>query len=188
MSPKKLRIDHPLDEQYQALYDMALSVAEAYLAHANSLIEQMHDRKLHTHMLISVRIKTPGCWTATWAKKVMVKDTKMSGVAVQKLRAKSKAVAGEVLTVDLPKGEGFSYKASTFNSLPRELREVALLYERLLADLRKAGQENRSLRRSLDYHAARTNKILGQCNASLDASRLLRNAIYSDAPPQSLPE
>lgn len=47
MSPKKLRIDHPLDEQYQALYDMALSVAEAYLAHANSLIEQIHDRKLH---------------------------------------------------------------------------------------------------------------------------------------------
>lgn len=183
MSPKKLRIDHPLDEQYQALYDTAMAVAEAYLDHANGVIEQLKDRKLRTHMLISVRIKTPGCWVATWAKKVMVKDTKMAGVAVQKLRAKSKPVAGQGLTVDLPKGEGFSYKASTFNSLPRELREVALHYERLLADLRKAGQENRSLRRVVDNHNARTNKVLDQCNASLEASKLLRSVILSEEIP-----
>lgn len=52
MSPKKLRIDHPLDEQYQALYEMALAVAEGYLAHANWLIARSGDRDLHTHLLI----------------------------------------------------------------------------------------------------------------------------------------
>ena len=45
MSPKKLRIDHPLDEQYQALYEAAMAVAAAYLEHANWLIERVPEAK-----------------------------------------------------------------------------------------------------------------------------------------------
>ena len=73
MSPKKLRIDHPLDEQYQALYESAMDVAAAYLEHANWLIERTEERKLRTHLMITVRIKTPTSWVATWTKKVDVR-------------------------------------------------------------------------------------------------------------------
>ncbi|ESQ98379.1 hypothetical protein F753_15885 [Stutzerimonas chloritidismutans AW-1] len=108
MSPKKLRIDHPLDEQYQALYEAAMAVAAAYLEHANWLIERIEGRKLRTHLMISVRVKTPTCWVATWIKKVNVKDTEKSRSVAKKLRPGSPVRIGQNLTAEMPKGEGFT--------------------------------------------------------------------------------
>lgn len=176
MSPKKLRIDHPLDEQYQALYEMVLAVAEGYLAHANWLIARSGDRDLHTHLLISVRIRTPGCWSATWAKKVDIKDTSLSRAVGAKLRPTGLATAGRSVTIDLPKGAGFSYKPSTFKSLPKEVREAAMHHERLLADLRKAAHENRALCRTMNNSIARSKKALEACEAALSAGESLREA------------
>ncbi len=180
MSPKKLRIDHPLDEQYQALYEAAMAVAAAYLEHANWLIERIEERKLRTHLMITVRIKTPTCWVATWTKKVDVKDTEKSRAVANKLRHGSSTKIGKSLTAELPKGAGFTYKAATFNSLPREIRELAMHYERLLADLRKAAQENRSLRRTMTNTMNRATKVIGQCEGSISAEETLRLADLAD--------
>lgn len=180
MSPKKLRIDHPLDEQYQALYEAAMAVAAAYLEHANWLIERIEGRKLRTHLMISVRVKTPTCWVATWIKKVNVKDTEKSRSVAKKLRPGSPVRIGQNLTAEMPKGEGFTYKAATFNCLPHEVREVAMHYERLLADLRKAAQENRSLRRTMTNTMNRATKVIGQCEGSISAAETLRLANLAD--------
>lgn len=177
MSPKQLRIEHPLDEQYQALYEMALAVAEAYLAHANWLIERSATRNLHTHLLISVRIRTPGSWSATWAKKVAIKDSERSRAVSAKLRPFGSAKTGRSVTIDMPKGDGYSYKASTFTSLPQEIREVAMHYERLLTDLRKAAHENRVLCRTMKTVEARTDKTLSACAAAIAAGKGLRDAL-----------
>jgi len=174
MSTKKLRIDHPLDEQYQALYEAAMAVAAAYLEHANWLIERTEGRKLRTHLMITVRIKTPTCWVAVWTKKIDVKDTERSRAVAKKLRAGAKATVGQSLTAEMPKGEGFTYKAATFNSLPREIRELAMHYERLLSDLRKAAQENRSLRRTMANTMIRAAKVISTCEGSISAAATLR--------------
>jgi len=78
-----------------------------------------------------------------------VKDTEKSRSVAKKLRPGSPVSIGQNLTAEMPKGEGFTYKAATFNCLPHELREVAMHYERLLTDLRKAGHENRMLCRTM---------------------------------------
>ncbi len=80
----------------------------------------------------------------------------------------------------MPKGEGFTYKAATFNSLPHEVRELAMHYERLLADLRKAAQENRSLRRTMTNTMNRAAKVIGQCEGSISAAETLRLANLAD--------
>jgi len=182
MSSKKLRIDHPLDEQYQALYETAMDVAAAYLEHMNWLIARIEGRKLRTHLMISVRVKTPTCWVATWTKKVVVKDTEKSRSVAKKLRPGAPIRIGQSLTAEMPKGEGFTYKAATFNCLPHEVRELAMHYERLLADLRKAAQENRSLRRTMANTMSRAMKVIKDCEGSISAAETLRQIDLPGAP------
>jgi len=79
--------------------------------------------------------------------------------------------------MDIPKGEGFGYKATAFSSLPRELREVAMHYERLLTDLRKAGHENRMLCRTMTNTMARADKVLHASQGALSAGKSLRETL-----------
>lgn len=81
------------------------------------------------------------------------------------------------VTADIPKGDGFGYKATAFSALPPELREVAMHYERLLTDLRKAGHENRTLCRTMTNTLARAGKVIHACDVSLSAGKSLREAL-----------
>lgn len=174
LSVKKLTIECALDEQYVALYEAALQVAASFLEHAKWVIENTPDKELKAHYLITVRVKSPGCWVALWSKTYTVRDTERGRAIATKLRKGATPQIGKKITSELPKGRGVSYPASTFVVLPRELREVAIYHEQLLAVLRKAAQENRLQKRAVAYSLDRAAKAAEQCIHSLAASRQLR--------------
>jgi hypothetical protein len=169
---KHLTIECPLDVAYEQLYMQARGVAAAYLEHANWVIKNTTDKKLYTHLLISVRIKTPGCWVATWVKKVDIHDSEQSKAVARKLRRDAPTKPGRSATLELPKGRGTSYPASTFTSLPLEVRGIAIHYERLLSGLRKAANENRLAKRAATLAQNRSLRTASECAAALEATRV----------------
>lgn len=168
---KHLTIECPLDVAYEKLYLQARGVAAAYLEHANWVIKNTADKKLYTHLLISVRIKTPGCWVATWVKKVDIHDSEQSKAVARKLRKDDPTKPGRSATLELPKGRGTSYPASTFTSLPLEVRGIAIHYERLLSGLRKAANENRLAKRAATLAQNRSLRTASECATALEATR-----------------
>lgn len=176
---QELRIECALDEQYAELYNLAMKIAAAYLAHANWVIENNHDRKLRAHMLISVRIKTQGCWVAIWSKKLTVKDSEKGIASADKLRRGYAVKPGQVITKDLPRGPRTTYPASTFNALPTELRSIAIHYERLLGDIRKAAHDNRLQKRAITYSLESARKVITECAGVLAAGEALRSEGFS---------
>lgn len=171
---KKLTIECALDEQYEALYQAALRVAALYLEHAKWVTSSTTERDLKVHYLITVRVRTPGCWVATWTKTHTVRDTDRGRAIASKLRKGAASQVGKRITVELPKGRGVAYPASTFVVLPKELREVAIYHEQLLSMLRKAAQDNRQQKRAVAYSLDRGAKTVLECMQSLEASRQLR--------------
>ncbi|MDX1296665.1 MAG: hypothetical protein R3260_00280 [Pseudomonas sp.] len=178
MTKKTLTIGCVLDEHYAELYKQAMNVAAAYLAHANWAIAHNPDKKLHAHMLITVRVKTPGCWVAAWSKKIKVKDSDKALAAASKLRGGRAPKAGDCITKELPKGAGNTYPASTFTSLPTELRQIAIHYERLLGSIRKAGNDNRLQKRAMLYSLERSRKVIEECSGVLAAGEALRSEAF----------
>lgn len=174
LAVKKLIIECALDEQYAALYEAAMRVASSFLEHARWVIENTPEKELKAHYLITVRVKSPGCWVANWTKTYTVRDTDRGRSIASKLRKGAAPQVGKKITVELPKGRGISYPANTFLVLPRELREVAVYHEQLLSVLRKAAQENRLQKRAVSYCLDRGAKAAEQCLHSIEASRQLR--------------
>lgn len=168
---KQLTIECPLDVAYERLYQQAMAVAAAYLDHANWVIKNTTDKKLYAHLLVSVRVKTPGCWVAAWVKKVDIHDSEQSKAVARKLRKGDPTKPGRSATLELPKGRGTTYPASTFTSLPLEVRGIAIHYERLLSGLRKAANENRLAKRAATFAQNKSLKTASECAAVLEASR-----------------
>lgn len=172
MSKVELTQETALDEQYAQMYEAAMSIAAAYLASISAVIRSpATERTLHTHLLISVRVRTPGSWTATWCKKVSVLETSESKRTVAGLRKNAQAAIGRYITRELPKGSRDRYPSSTFQALPVEVREIAIHYEGLLAKLRRAAQDNRALKKAESYCRDRGAKALAECNVAVTELR-----------------
>lgn len=165
---KKLLIECDLDRHYQALYEAAMDVAASYLQAAR-LAAGTSEGEIKVHFLISVRVRTPGSWSATWAKSIWVHDNPKSLAIADKTRKLGNFKVGRSHMVDLPKGKSHAYPAKTFRSLPTEIRDIAIYHESLLADLRKAAAENRVLRRSYAYNTERVSKVLAHTETAIKA-------------------
>lgn len=174
---KKLRVDCALDETYAGLYEDAMAVAASYLQCAKREIARTQADDLRVHYLITVRIKTPGCWVAYWCKSVRVRDTEISHAMASKFRKGSKPENGARFTIELTKGKGSAYRASTFKVLPKALREIALYHERLLGELRKAAHANRLKKRALAYRLERDSKVSAACKEALMALEFAQSVI-----------
>ena len=180
MSQIELTRETALDEQYAQMHEAAMSIAAAYLASISAVIRSpATERTLHTHLLISVRVRTPGSWTATWCKKVSVLETSESKRTVAGLRKNARAPLGRYITRELPKGRRDRYPNSTFQALPVEVRDIAVHYEGLLAKLRRAAQDNRAIRKSELYCMARGAKAVAECNAAVTKLRQVMAVLES---------
>lgn len=182
---KKLRIECPLDQQYADLYEAALRVSEAYVDRLNAAIASNDGRALFTHLLISVRVTGPASWRANWVKKHFVRPTPASMKKTSKLRPSGGAEAGGNLGIALPQGGKFRYHASTFRSLPVEIRNIALRHEELLAEIRKLAFENRQLKKSTYYAIARSKDCIRATDDALDAARELTDLLPAISPHDS---
>ena len=180
MSQIELTRETALDEQYAQMHETAMSIAAAYLASISAVIRSpATERTLHTHLLISVRVRTPGSWTATWCKKVSVLETSESKRTVAGLRKNARAPLGRYITRELPKGRRDRYPNSTFQALPVEVRDIAIHYEELLAKLRRAAQDNRAIRKSELYCKERGAKAVAECNAAVTKLRQVMAVLES---------
>lgn len=155
-----------LDEQYARMYELAMRIASDYLRSIGAAIQQA-ERPLHTHVLISVRIRSSTSWTVSWCQKVSVLDTPKSKREVSGLRKNSATVQRRYITKELTKGAGNRYPNATFKVLPLEIRKIAIYYESLLAGLRRAAKDNRNMRKSLLYCLARGEKAAATCHANI---------------------
>ena len=166
MSQATLLRESELDEQYARMYELAMRIASDYLRSIGVAIQQA-ERPLHTHVLISVRVRSSTSWTVSWCHKVSVLDTPKSKREVSGLRKNLATAKGRYITRELPKGAGNRYPNATFKVLPLEIRKIAIYYESLLADLRRAGKDNRNMRKSLLYCLARGDKSVATCQAAV---------------------
>ncbi|KSE06554.1 hypothetical protein CDC22_16245 [Pseudomonas aeruginosa] len=85
----------------------------------------------------------------------------------------------------IPQGGKFRYHASTFRSLPVEIRNIALHHEELLAEIRKLAFENRQLKKSTYYAIARTRECIRATDDSLVAARELTELLPAVSPHDS---
>lgn len=186
MSQTKLLRESELDVQYAQMYELAMRIAADYLRSIGAAI-QLADRQLHTHLLISVRVRSSTCWTASWCKKVSVLDTDKSKREVAGLRKSLPAVQGRYITKELTKGAGDRYPNATFKALPMEVRKIAIYYESLLADLRRAAKDNRNMRKALSYCLARGEKAAVSCQAAVAEAEaaVMRFDVSGDSEPLS---
>lgn len=169
-----------LDEQYAQMYQAAMLIAAAYLASISVVIRSpATERKLHTHLLISVRVRTPSSWTVTWCKKVSVQDTGKSQREVAGLRKNAKAPRGRYITKEIPKGPRDRYPNSTFSALPVEVRDIAIHYEALLAKLRRVAKGNRAMKKAEVYCLERGSKTLVECNATVSVIKQMLSELES---------
>jgi len=175
---KKLLIECDLDLQYQALYEAAMQVAASYLQLARAAALSS-ETEIKVHFLISVRVRTPGSWSATWAKSIWVHDNPKSLAIAGKTRKGGNYKVGRSHMIDLPKGKSHAYPAKTFRSLPAEIRDIAIYHEDLLSELRKAGAENRLLRRSYGYNAERVAKVISRTEAALQAANTAADTLVA---------
>lgn len=166
MSQTILLRESELDEQYTRMYELAMRIASGYLMSIGVAIQQA-ERPLHTHVLISVRVRSSTSWTVSWCHKVSVLDTPKSKREVSGLRKNFATDKGRYITKELPKGAGNRYPNATFKVLPLEIRKIAIYYESLLADLRRAAKDNRNMRKALLYCLARGEKAVATCQASV---------------------
>jgi len=165
MSQATLLRESELDQQYARMYELAMRIASDYLRCIGIAIQQA-ERPLHTHVLISVRVRSSTSWTVSWCQKVSVLDTPKSKREVSGLRKNSATVQGRYITKELPKGAGNRYPNATFKVLPLEIRRIAIYYENLLAGLRRAAKDNRNMRKALLYCLARGEKAAATCQAA----------------------
>ena len=176
---KKLHIECELDEHYQALYESAMKVAESYLRQARAAAKAS-ERDVKVHFLISVRVRSPGCWSATWSKSIWVRDTPKSLALAKKTRPKGNFEVGRSHTSELPKGKDTTYPAKSFRVLPMELRAIAIYHEKLLAGLRKAALDNRLQKRAFLFSKERSEKAVANCTEGLEALALAASALYEN--------
>ncbi len=178
MSKVALARETALDEQYLEMYQTAMLLAQMYLQTISAVIHSpVTERELHTHLLISVRIRTPRSWTVTWCKKVPVQETLKSQREVEGLRKHAKYAPGRYVTRELPKGARDRYPNTTFNALPVEVRGIAIYYEGFLAKLRTAAKGNRALKKAERYCIDRGAKALAECSSSLAELRQVQAAL-----------
>lgn len=166
MSQATLLRESELDEQYARMYELAMRIASDYLRSIGVAIQQA-ERPLHTHVLISVRVRSSTSWTVSWCQKVSVLDTPKSKREVSGLRKNSATVQRRYITKELTKGAGNRYPNATFKVLPLEIRKIAIYYESLLAGLRRAAKDNRNMRKSLLYCLARGEKAAATCHSNI---------------------
>ena len=177
---KQLRVESALDETYAELYEAAMAVAASFLQCAKFDIKQTEAHHLKINYLITVRVRTPGCWVANWCKSMWVEDSGKGRARSLRFRKDSPVESEVRITSELPKGKGATYPASTFKVLPKELRGIALYHERLLGELRKAAHANRLKKRSLEYRLHRDRKAASSCIARLDALETLQLMIAAE--------
>lgn len=180
MGQIELTRESALDEQYAQMHETAMNIAAVYLVSISAVIRSpATERTLHTHLLISVRVRTPGSWTATWCKKVSVQETSESKRTVAGLRKNARAPIGRYITRELPKGSRDRYPNATFQALPVEVRDIAIHYEGLLAKLRRAAQDNRAMKKAELYCKGRGAKAVAECNAALAELRQVMAVLES---------
>ncbi|HAQ89259.1 MAG TPA: hypothetical protein DCR78_22860 [Pseudomonas sp.] len=161
-----------LDQLNYQMYGASMEIAKAYLASISAVIRSpITERELYTHLLISVRVHSPGSWSASWCKKVPVMDTPQSKRTVEGLRKNARIPSGRYVTRELPKGNGDRYPNSTFKALPIEVRDIAIYYEGLLAKLRRAAKDNRAMKKAEFYCLERGAKALAECTTSIERCR-----------------
>lgn len=161
-----------LDLLYKQMYDASMLISKTYLESINAVIQSpLTERKLYTHLLISVRVHSPGSWTVSWCKKVPVQDTPQSKRVVAGLRKNAGTPSGRYITRELPKGKCDRYPNSTFKALPIEVRAIAIFYEGLLAKLRRAAKDNRAMKKAEFYCLERGAKALAECTTSVEQCR-----------------
>lgn len=178
MAKAELARETLLDRQYAEMHDIALRIAASYFESVVAAIGcKSVGRDLHVYLLITVRVRSSTSWTVTWSKKVSVRDTEASKAAVKALRGNAKAPSGRYVTREIPKGAYERYPNSVFKSLPVEVRPIAIYYESLLANLRKAAKRNRALRKMVNHSLAGMAKPMTECNAALEGvSEILKAA------------
>jgi hypothetical protein len=161
-----------LDQLNYQMYGASMEIAKAYLASISAVIRSpITERELYTHLLISVRVHSPGSWSVSWCKKVPVMDTSQSKRAVEGLRKNARIPSGRYVTKELPRGYGDRYPNSTFKALPMEVRDIAIYYEGLLAKLRRAAKDNRAMKKAEFYCLERGAKALAGCTTSVERCR-----------------
>jgi hypothetical protein len=161
-----------LDQLNYQMYGASMEIAKAYLASISAVIRsQLTERELYTHLLIGVRVHSPGSWSASWCKKVPVMDTPQSKRTVEGLRKNARIPSGRYVTRELPKGNRDRYPNSTFKALPIEVRDIAIYYEGLLAKLRRAAKDNRAMKKAEFYCLERGAKALAKCTTSIERCR-----------------